>query len=81
MLGAGISNRELAAAASATDKSGKQRVAVLGRSMMLTCWHIVAHHLTDRLCSLPAYVTFVRIRDQCQPFLARFALDAVSCGG
>jgi hypothetical protein len=35
MLGAGISNRELPAAASATDKSDKQRVAVLRRAQLM----------------------------------------------
>ena len=34
MLGAGVAQRQLAAAAPAADQAGEQRIAMLGRAMM-----------------------------------------------
>ena len=71
--GPGVANRQFAAAPPTADKTGKQGIAMLGRSVMPARRHIVADHLADRLRPLPTDVTFMGFRDQRQPFLARLA--------
>ena len=76
MFGACVADRQLASTTPAADKAGEQSVAVLRRSMMPACGHVVAHHLADRLRPLPADVTLMDAWDQRQPFgsrLSRFA--------
>src|SRR5262252_366618 len=48
VLRAGVADRQLAPAAATADKTGEQGVAVLGRTMMLTCRDVLAYH-PDRL--------------------------------
>src|SRR6202163_2448294 len=71
MLGACVANRQLASTTPAADKAGEQSVAVLRRSVMSACGHVVVHHLADRLRPLPADVTLMDAWDQRQPFGSR----------
>src|SRR5262249_23048763 len=71
MLGAGVTDRQLASATPAANKAGEQGVAVLWRPVMAVRGHVVAHHLADRLRSFPADIALVDIRDQSQPFGSR----------
>src|SRR6202158_4625679 len=71
MLGACVADRQLASTTPAADKAGEQSVAVLRRSVMSACGHVVAHHLADRLRPLPADVTLMDAWDQRQPFGSR----------
>src|ERR1700722_193675 len=71
MLGACVADRQLASTTPAADKAGEQSVAVLRRSVMSACGHVVAHHLADRLRPLPADVTLMGAWDQRQPFGSR----------
>src|ERR1700688_3600804 len=71
MLGACVADHQLASATPAADKAGEQSVAVLRRSVMSACGHVVAHHLADRLRALAADVTLMRACDQRQPFGSR----------
>src|SRR5258706_11939731 len=71
MLRARVADRQLASTTPAADKAGEQSVAVLRRSVMSACGHIVAHHLADRLRPLPADVTLMDPWDQRQPFGSR----------
>ena len=73
VLGSRVADCQLASAAPAADKTGKQGVSVFGGSVMPARGHVVADHLADRLCLLPADVTFMGIRDQRQPFVASLA--------
>src|SRR3984957_20433368 len=71
MLGACVADRQLSSTTPAADKAGEQSVAVLRRSVMSACGHVVAHHLADRLRPLPADVTLMGAWDQRQPFGSR----------
>src|SRR5258708_1114696 len=74
MLGACEADRQLASTTPAADKAGEQSVAVLRRSVMSACRHVVAHHLADRLRPLPADVTLMDAWDQRQPFGSRLTM-------
>src|SRR5919106_110343 len=63
VLGARVSHRELAATASAADKSGQQCIAMLGGSVVPARGHIVADHLADRLSPFPTDIAFMAARD------------------
>src|ERR1700733_8818642 len=84
MPGARVADRQLASATPAADKAGEQSVAVLRRSVMSACGHVIAHHLADRLRPLPADVTLMDVWDQRQPFGSRLTTapwsDHVCCG-
>src|SRR5258706_3291688 len=71
MLGACVADHQLASATPAADEAGEQSVAVLRRSVMPACGHVVAHHLADRLRPLPADVTLMDAWDRRQPFGSR----------
>jgi len=78
MLGACVAERQLASTTPAADKAGEQSVAVLRRSVMSACGHVVAHHLADRLRPFPADVTLMDAWDQRQPFGSRPVRRAIA---
>src|SRR6478672_6288804 len=44
-----VTDSQLAAATAATNETGEQSIAMLGRTMVPACGDVVAHHLADRL--------------------------------
>ena len=70
MLGAGIAQRQLAAATPAANEASEQRVAVLRRAMMFAVGDVVADHVPDRLRAFPRDLAFMDAGHQRQPFLA-----------
>jgi hypothetical protein len=75
MLQAGVPERELSAAALASDQACQKRVAMLGRAVMPTGGNVAADHRTDRFEPLPAYVPVMGVGHQSKPFVAGFAAD------
>src|SRR5216683_2378740 len=73
MLGPGVTDRELAPAASASHQTRQESVAVLGRAPVLAGWSVVTDHPANRLRTLPVDITLMSTRMQCKPFLARLA--------
>src|ERR1700676_3949520 len=73
VLHAGVTDRQLPAAAPAAHQARKQRVAMLGRAMMTARRHVVAHHPANRLCPLPVDIAFMGAGRQRQPLAARLA--------
>src|SRR5260370_1379590 len=54
VLGACVLQRQLAPAALAADQPGEERVAMLGRAVMLPGGNVAADHFADRFRPLPA---------------------------
>jgi hypothetical protein len=53
-------------AAVTADQPGEERVAMLGRAVVLAGGNVAADHFADGFRPLPAYVSFVCIRHQRQ---------------
>src|SRR3954465_14589935 len=75
VLGAGVAKRQLAPAATATDQSREQRVAMFGRAMMLAGGSVAVDHGADRFEPLPARVAVMGVRHQRQPLRPRLAAN------
>ena len=71
VLGARVTQRELAPAATTSQQTRQQRVTMLGGAVMSAAWDVVTDHSADRLRSLPIEITLVRVGLQRQPLLAR----------
>ncbi len=53
---AGVTKRQLPAAAPAADQASEQRIAMLGRAVILAGWNVAGDHGADRFEPLPAHV-------------------------
>src|SRR4030095_17222437 len=68
-----VAHRELMATAPAAQQTREQRPSGVRRARLLRATHVLGDVLLDSLELLPAHVTVVSQRNQCQPLLARFA--------